>query len=192
MTKAEARKFFLDKRNTLTAGMYQQLNLDLYNVFFASVDISFIRHLHIYLPIQKKKEPDTWQIIDRIRREFPHVRLVMPRVTDDGILEHLYFEGLHQLKENAWGIQEPQQGVPADPALIDMVIVPLLAVDTEGNRVGYGKGFYDRFLKECKPSCQKMGLSYFEPVDQIEDMQVFDVKLDSVLTPKGLMHLPVV
>lgn len=188
MNKAEARKFFLTKRAELTSGLQQQLNLDLYNAFFASVDLSFIKYLHIYLPIQKNKEPDTWQIIDRIRREFPHIRLIMPRVNADGTLEHIFFEGLHQLKENSWGIQEPQQGVPANPALIDLVIVPLLAVDKGGNRVGYGKGFYDRFLKDCKPTCHKMGLSFFEPAKSISDIREFDVKLDSVLTPRGVLR----
>lgn len=177
---------FLDKRNNLAPGIQEQLNLALYNLFFSSVDLSFVKHLHLYLPIARKKEPDTWQILDRVRREFPHIRIVMPRVTSEGTLEHIYFEGIHQLKVNVWGIHEPEQGVPAKPELMDLVIAPLLAVDWNGNRVGYGRGFYDRFLAACKPSCGKIGLSFFEPVALIEDVQGFDVKLDGVLTPEGL------
>jgi 5-formyltetrahydrofolate cyclo-ligase len=137
MTKQEAREVFLQKRLALSEAEFQQLNFQLYNQFFAQLDLSFVKCLHIYLPIESKREPDTWPIIDRIQREFPHIRLSIPKVVGDH-LENIYFEGLHQLKENKWGILEPEQGVPTPAEKIDMVIVPLLAFDESGNRVGYG------------------------------------------------------
>ena len=65
-----------------------------------------------------------------------------------------------------------------------MVLVPLLAFDSKGYRVGYGKGFYDRFLKQCRNDCVKIGLSYFEPIDAINDAGEFDVPLDFCITPQ--------
>ena len=67
---------------------------------------------------------------------------------------------------------------------IEVVFVPLLGYDLKGNRVGYGKGFYDRFLSECKPETLKIGLSFFEPEELITDVFVEDVKLDYCVTPK--------
>lgn len=186
MTKAEARKIYLEKRLALTDAAYQQLNFQLYQQFFTHIDLSFIRCLHIFLPIESKREPDTWPIIDRIRREFPHVRLSIPKVVGDQ-LENIYFEGLHQLKKNKWGILEPQQGVPTPTEKIDIVIVPLLAVDVQGHRVGYGKGFYDRFLSICRPDCQRIGISCEEPCEALEDLNNNDIRLTHCLTPMDLL-----
>ena len=182
MTKKEARQLFLQKRQALSEAEFQQLNFQLYNQFFTQLDLSFIKCIHIFLPIESKREPDTWPIIDRIRREFPHVRVSIPRVAEDH-LENIYFEGLHQLKKNKWEILEPQQGVPTPSEKIDLVLVPLLAFDRFGNRVGYGKGFYDKFLAQCRTDCKKIGISLFQSIDKIEDVNGFDVKLNGCLTP---------
>lgn len=186
MNKKEVRKVFLDKRAALGEAEFQQLNSSIYNNFFLSVDLSFMKHVHIFLPMEGKREVDTWLIIDKIRREHPNVRLIIPKI-DKGKLSHFFFEGLHQVKTNTWGIPEPTQGIPALPSAIDLVVVPLLAVDTQGNRVGYGKGFYDRFLKECKPGCMKIGLSQFPPIDRVNDVTDLDVRLDAVVSPSGVV-----
>jgi 5-formyltetrahydrofolate cyclo-ligase len=81
------------------------------------------------------------------------------------------------------GIPEPVQGELIPDEQIDLVFVPLLAFDKKGNRVGYGKGFYDRFLAQCRPNTQKMGLSFFCPIDEISDVDPWDVKLDSCICP---------
>jgi 5-formyltetrahydrofolate cyclo-ligase len=187
MTKEEARKTFLQKRLALSDGAYQQLNFQLYNQFFTQIDLSFINCIHIFLPIENKREPDTWPIVDRIRREFPHVRISIPKVVGDQ-LENIYFEGLHQLKKNKWGILEPDLGVPTPTNKIEMVVVPLLAFDKSGNRVGYGKGFYDQFLGDCKISCKRIGISLFEPMEVISDTDDNDIVLTHCLVPSGLLR----
>ena len=103
-------------------------------------------------------------------------------------MENFYFEGLHQLVTSAWGIQEPKQGIPTEIEKIDLVLVPLLAFDKAGHRVGYGKGFYDRFLKGCRPDCLKAGLSFFEAEEILTDADELDVPLDLCVTPAGIIH----
>jgi 5-formyltetrahydrofolate cyclo-ligase len=100
-------------------------------------------------------------------------------------LENIYFEGLHQLKKNKWGILEPEQGVPTPTEKIDAVIVPLLAFDEKGHRVGYGKGFYDRFLAQCRKNCQRIGISFFSAATLIEDIDENDIQLTSCINPPG-------
>ena len=187
MTKQELRKTYLEKRQSLSEAEYGQLNFLLYQNFFASTDLSFIKVLHIFLPIHAKKEPDTWLIIDRIQREFPHIRISIPRVNNEkGELENFYFEGLHQLATNEWGIQEPKRGLPTEPEKIDLVLVPLLVFDEQGHRVGYGKGYYDRFLQHVKDSTLRIGLSFFPPEKVLPEISPRDISLTHAITPQNL------
>ncbi len=181
MTKEALRKIYRAKRNELSESEFLQMSRQLSDRFFLAIDLSFIKVVHVYLPIESKKEPDTWLIVERIRREFPHIRLSIPKVKDE-VMENIFFEGLHQLEKNSWGISEPKQGVPTPSEKIDLVIVPLLAFDQQGHRVGYGKGFYDRFLKECRPDCQKVGLSMFDPEKQPIEANEHDVTLTLCIT----------
>lgn len=94
-----------------------------------------------------------------------------------------------ELVENRWGVPEAvssdQSSMTTDQ--VDLVIVPLLAYDARGYRVGYGKGYYDRFLADCRPDVRKIGVSFFEPVPQIEDVDEFDVRLDACVTPEKVI-----
>jgi len=184
MRKKELRKLYLEKRQALSEGEYLQLNYLITEMFFAHVDLSFISVLHTFLPIEKNKEPNTWPIVDRIRREFPQVRISIPRVNQNlRELENFYFEGLHQLSENIWGIPEPRQGIPTPSEKIDMVLVPLLVFDETGHRVGYGKGFYDKFLQTCKSGTKRIGISLFPPITSIDDADTYDQRLTKAVTP---------
>jgi 5-formyltetrahydrofolate cyclo-ligase len=183
MTKNELRKTYLKKREALGDGEYLQLNRMICENFFLSADLSFVKVLHTFLPMVRKKEVDTWMIIERIRREFPHISISIPKVNNETQeLDSLYFEGLHQLMINSWGTQEPKQGVPTEPEKIDMVLVPLLVFDKHGIRVGYGKGYYDKFLATCKGDCKKVGVSFFDALEEIP-REAHDVKLDYVVMP---------
>jgi 5-formyltetrahydrofolate cyclo-ligase len=189
MTKRELRKLYLQKREALSEAKYGQLTFQLYQNFFSSIDLSFIKVLHTFLPIAAKKEVDTWLIIDRIKREFPHIRISIPKVNSQtGVFDSFYFEGLHQLTTNEWGIQEPKQGIPTEPEKVDLVLIPLLAYDKKGHRVGYGKGFYDKFLATCRPDCKKIGLSLFEAQEKIADVKDFDVQMDHCITPHAVIN----
>ena len=92
---------------------------------------------------------------------------------------HVYTDS-KGLEKNIFDIMEPQNE-NAHQGSIDMVLIPLLAFDQHGYRVGYGKGFYDRFLQGI--STKKVGLSLFPPVAEITDTDVHDVRMDLCLTP---------
>ena len=189
MTKEELRKIYLQKRLSLSEAEYAQLNFQLFEKFFTSVDLSSVKILSTFLPLEKNKEPDTWLIIDRIRKEFPHIRISVPRVNDQtGELENFFFQGQDQLQKNKWGIQEPKHGIPIDPAQFDLVLIPMLIFDKNGHRVGYGKGFYDKLLVSCKPSCYRVGLSFYPPVETIEDINGHDQVLTKVITPENVFN----
>jgi 5-formyltetrahydrofolate cyclo-ligase len=184
MTKSDLRKRYLERRLALTDEDYAHFNQRLCETFFLSVDLSFVRVLHTFLPIRKYNEPDTGLIVGGILKSFPLIRISIPKVNDEnGTLENYFWEGPDQLVQNKWGLIEPGHGVPTPTDKIDMVLVPLAAVDVDGNRVGYGKGYYDKFLKDCRPDCLKVGLSFFGPAEKFTDVEEHDVPLNICITP---------
>jgi 5-formyltetrahydrofolate cyclo-ligase len=183
--KSELRKLYFQKRLSLKEQECANFNRKISDQFFSGFDLSTLKTIHTYLSIIKNKEPDTWLIIDKIKKEFPAVRISVPRVKNN-TLENFFFEGIHQLEKNVWDILEPKQGIPTPSEKINLVIVPLLIFDKNGNRVGYGKGFYDRFLKECSSDCMKVGLSFFEPIEKISDVEKYDIALTHCITPTHL------
>jgi 5-formyltetrahydrofolate cyclo-ligase len=102
-------------------------------------------------------------------------------------LEHILLTDSTVIRKNDWDIPEPDQGLVIQPKQLDVVFIPLLGYDKVGNRIGYGKGFYDSFLAACKPEVIKVGLSFFLPVEQIQGMRLEDMKLDYCVHPEGII-----
>lgn len=186
MNKAELRKQALLERAALSEGQYESGSRAICEHFFFAFDLSFIRVVHLFLPLTSRKEPDIWPLIDRIRREFPHIRIAIPRISGDQ-LKSFFFEGLHQLKKNSLGIDEPSQGVEVPIEKIDLILIPLLLADHNGNRLGYGKGYYDRFLKNCRPEALRVGISLLKPINQIPT-DSHDISLTHLITPEGVIR----
>ncbi len=139
------------------------------------------KNVSIFLPIKKFNEVNTWHIINQVKANF-----YLP-VVKGKVLKHIKYKNKEQLKLSDWGILEPIDGETILPNQIDIVIVPMLAYDIKGNRVGYGAGFYDGFLKDCQPNCQFIGVSFFEPESQLIETYPTDIPLQFVVTP-NLVH----
>lgn len=193
MTKAELRKQFLTERKALTAEKVTERSQRICDQFFSLVDQRLIplredMLIHIFLPIVRQNEVNTWLIIHRLWQDFPDVR-VATSVTDTASnqLTHYLLSADTLLVENQWGIPEPallNQSVT--PTNIDIVLVPLLIFDKNGHRVGYGKGYYDRFLSKCRPDCLKVGVSLFKPVDQVDNTESTDVGLNVCISAEKI------
>jgi 5-formyltetrahydrofolate cyclo-ligase len=168
----------------LSEAEYLRLSREICENLFSNVNFENLSVIHTFLPIKSNREVDTWMIIDRVNKNYPRVRMCVPKINNQtSELEHYYLEGPEQLETNMWGIPEPVKGVPTPIEKIDAVLVPLLAFDRQGHRIGYGRGFYDRFLADCRPDCQKIGLSFFEMEDHIDGINEKDVPLDLIITP---------
>lgn len=148
------------------------------------VNYSRIHWAHIFLPITEKKEVNTWPIVEWMRQTYPALKWVLGKASlAAATMEHFLWEEHTPLVKSRYGIPEPAGGIPVEPRTLDLVFVPLLAFDLTGHRVGYGKGMYDRFLKQCRPDVRTIGLSLFEPVDVIMDADIHDIPLQTVITP---------
>jgi len=184
MLKSDIRKQALKQRDELTELQLSLLNEKLLERF-KTLDFSKIKSIHIFLPIAHRKEPDTFLLIDWLQANHPEIEIIVPKADfTTSVMSHYSFKDRADLLHNHYHIPEPQQAKPfiGTP---DMVIVPLLAFDNEGYRVGYGKGFYDRFLQNI--NTQKIGLSFFDAIPKIIDVNLNDVKLDSCITPEKII-----
>jgi 5-formyltetrahydrofolate cyclo-ligase len=190
MTKYELRKIYLARQRQLSPAERLEKSGQIAGNFFRRFHLKNIRFLHCFLPIEKNREVDTWLILQKIWAEYPAVTTLTSRVDfDKETLEIIAFSSDTKLVFNRWHILEPPPpavGVAIEPAKIDAVLIPLLACDRTGFRVGYGKGFYDKFLNQCRPDVLKIGLSYFPLVDEISDVQDFDVKIDFCIAPDAI------
>jgi len=190
MSKNELRKIYLAKRKALSDVERVRQSQEIAERFFERFSLEEIRVLHVFLTIERNREIETGFIYKRVWKDFPHIEIVVPRVNAQTMtLEHLKFGADTKLEKNTWNIFEPAESESIEIQNIDAVLVPLLCFDERGFRVGYGKGFYDKFLSECRADCLKIGLSYFAPIKEIPDAQSFDVKLDFCVTPNKIFEL---
>ncbi len=180
MLKKELRIHYLELRNSVSADNIAQASADIANQALR-LPVWAYSYYHIFLHSLKKNELHTLPLLNLLQGKDKEV--VVPKVAPENQLEHYLLTDQTRLKPNAWGIPEPVNGIPVPVERIDVIFVPLLAFDLQGHRVGYGKGYYDRFLAGCRADSIKIGLSLFSPVDSISDVNASDVPLDHCLTP---------
>lgn len=90
------------------------------------------------------------------------------------------------LKQNSFGYFEPKSILPVNIEEIDLVIVPGVVFDKNLNRIGFGKGYYDKILNRLKPSAKKVALAHdFQVLEDIP-AEEHDVKMDMIITEKNI------
>lgn len=139
-------------------------------------------YYHLFLTIAEQKEIDTEFILQILAGKDKEIVVSKSDFATLGMSHYLLTDNT-KFKKNAYNIPEPLNGLEVPVNKIDVVFVPLLAFDLKGNRVGYGKGFYDKFLSECKSETIKIGLSFFEAETIIEDISLNDIRLNYCITP---------
>ena len=144
-------------------------------------------YYHLFLTIEEQKEINTEYILQILAGKDKEIVISKCDFATLGMTHFLLTDNT-KIKKNSYNVPEPVDGLEVPDAKIDVVFVPLLAYDKQGNRVGYGKGFYDNFLSKCKPETIKIGLSFFPPEEKIEDVSANDVKLDFCVTPEGIFE----
>ncbi len=184
--KQELRKKYKDLRNTLTTDEQDELSLKIANQAL-SLDIWNHDFYHIFLPIERLREINTEFLLSILGGKDKNIVLSSSNFNDNTMKHYLLTDNT-RLVVNKYGIPEPADGIEIPVKNIDVVFIPLLAYDQVGNRVGYGKGFYDRFLSQCKSDVVKVGLSFFEPEEEIIVKNSQDIPLNSCITPKRVYH----
>lgn len=182
MLKKDLRLKYFDLRKDLTAQSLLNSSLTIANKIL-ELPIWGGEFYHIFLTIPEKKEIDTSFLLSVLHGKDKNI--VLPKVSGAN-LKHYLLTDATKLAASKWGIPEPVDGIEILEEKIDVVFVPLLAFDQNGNRVGYGAGFYDNFLSKCKTNVVKVGVSLFEAEEQISDTHKNDVPLDYCVTPNKI------
>jgi 5-formyltetrahydrofolate cyclo-ligase len=196
MLKADLRKQYLTKRRALSADEVAQRSQQIATRLLASLStlsVDKLSILHTFLPIQRHNEVDTWLIVHQLWDQYPQIQLAVP-VADmtQSTMRHYVITPETIFVANRLGIPEPPtDGQQVQPDELSIVLVPLLVFDRKGQRVGYGGGFYDRFLAQCQPDCIKIGLSLFYAIDHVSDVAETDIPLDGCVTPDAYWNFGV-
>lgn len=175
------RTLYKSKRQALTNDEVDALSLEIANRTL-QLPIWDQSSFHVFLPIERHKEINTEFLLHILSGR--DKRIVISQADfETRHMTHFLLDEHTRIKPNDYGIPEPVDGIEVPVSKIEVVFVPLLAFDQNGQRVGYGKGFYDNFLLQCKPGTVKVGLSFFEAESDISDVYPGDVKLDFCVTP---------
>jgi 5-formyltetrahydrofolate cyclo-ligase len=192
MDKKALRSKYKVLRQSLTQEEIEDKSLAIANQLLRMDAVPSLRlvwdklYYHLFLTIEEQKEINTEYILQILAGKDKEIVISKCDFATLGMTHFLLTDNT-KIKKNSYNVPEPVDGLEVPDAKIDVVFVPLLAYDKQGNRVGYGKGFYDNFLSKCKPETIKIGLSFFPPEEKIEDVSANDVKLDFCVTPEGVI-----
>jgi len=182
MLKSEIRALFKEKRKGLSLLELNSKSQQITNLIRNQIDFKN-KEVSIFLPIEKQKEFDSYPLLEELIDQGAKP-IVSKSSFEDYSLTLYRYENVSQLEINPFGIPEPKYGEIIPESLLNIVFVPLLAIDIKGNRVGYGKGFYDKLLAKCSTECLFIGISLFDEFVEIDDINPFDIPLHCCFTPE--------
>lgn len=187
LDKNSLRKAYLERRKELGEAFVAKASAEICANLLSNFDWSG-KVVHVFLPMKKFNEPDLWSIIQKLwETENAQVCTSVTHMSENH-LSHYELLPSTPLRKNSWGTDEPYEAREIDVSEIDRVLIPLLAYDKKGNRIGYGKGFYDGFLKSCREDVEKIGISFFPPETEIDGVHEADVPLDFCITPAKILE----
>ena len=183
MTKEALRQKYKALRFNFSEETIEELSLDIANKTL-QLPVWDFNNYHIFLSISEKKEINTSYLLHILQGRDKSI--VIPKVLPGTPnMKHFLLQDNTLLKASKYGVPEPVSGFEIKPLQLEVVFVPLLAYDTHGNRLGYGGGFYDRFLNQCAPETIFVGLSFFEPEARIPS-EATDISLHFCITPNKI------
>lgn len=183
--KDKLRRKLLKQRKSISASEYFGASADIVEKLKGLEEFQQSHTIHCYVSMNERREVETQELI--IEMLSKGKRIVVPVTNfESGTLDHVKLNKFEDLETNKWGVLEPESGSQLKPKEFDLVIVPMVGGDEQCNRIGYGKGFYDQFLKQVE--CPKIGLLFDQNiVDQIPT-EDFDVPMDTIITEKRIIH----
>lgn len=184
MNKQHLRTHYKLLRNALSPDDIEAKSLEIANQLL-KLDIWNASFYHVFLSITEQKEVQTDYVLNILSGKDKHIIVSKSDFTTLQMTHYLLTDNT-RIQKNKHNIPEPVDGIEIDVKKIEVVFVPLLAFDKKGHRVGYGKGFYDKFLSECQPETIKIGLSFFEAEESIVDVFESDIALDYCVTPQQI------
>ncbi|MCD9856151.1 5-formyltetrahydrofolate cyclo-ligase [Epilithonimonas sp. JDS] len=184
LKKNELRTLYKAKRMALSQDEVNFLSKKLLEKFILQFNPIENQKVNVFLAIQKFNEVNTQIFINYFFEN--KIRVFVPKIQGEKIISVEIFPD-SEFEINSWGIKEPISNNASNVEL-DYVLTPLLYCDASGNRVGYGKGFYDQFFSKYSNTEKKIGLNFFPPNEIVTDVFEKDVQLDILITPNQIFE----
>ena len=186
MDKKEIRKVILAKRASMSEELRQEKSRSIIEKVISLPEFSKARNIMTYLDF--KGEVETRDLITAILKY--GIRVVVPLCHGNNIIPCLLEHPEHDIEPGTWGVPEPRKEKvrPLPPGEIDLAVVPGVAFDTQGNRLGYGKGYYDRFLPQLREDVLKIGICFdCQIVDHLHT-DAHDYRMSLLITESAVIY----
>jgi 5-formyltetrahydrofolate cyclo-ligase len=184
-SKKELRTFAREQRSNLSESQRAEMSLLIADQYMQLFELDKPKVVHLFLPIVHLLEVNTMIILERLNTRYPEVKTVTSIIAEDGVnllTVEVRFDS--DFSVNSMDIPEPVRKVFCNEKEIEEVLTPLLATDMQGCRLGYGKGFYDRFFDKCLPNVVKTGINYFSPIETLIPKDSWDKPLSRLVNSK--------
>lgn len=183
--KETLRQKLLEQRAAISEPEFYGASADIIEELKEQREYQNAETVHCYVSMNGRREVATRELIKEMIARGVHV-IVPVTNFENGTLTHIRLTSFSDLQKNKWGVLEPKVGREVSPEILDLVIVPMVGGDENCNRIGYGKGFYDRFLKQV--NCAKIGLSFEITITDKVPTEEFDIPLDKIITEKRILQ----
>jgi 5-formyltetrahydrofolate cyclo-ligase len=189
LSKKILRQQALQQRQNLTASQVETLGVQIIQRVIEEIDWKKFTCVHVYLSCEKRKEINTWSLLDYLWSAQKHITTVTNRMNIVAKqIDCHKINGKTVLEKSAFEIFEPVENTEKiNPQQIDLMILPLLACDEQGFRLGYGKGYYDQLLARCAASMQRIGINYFLPLAEKIPHEAHDLPIHQLISPEACL-----
>jgi len=183
-TKGEIREKLRSRRAGILESEFLSRSSSITRALQQQQEYAAARTIHCYVSMNDRREVNTHPLIAAIIEEGRD--LVVP-VTHfgEGTLSHYTLTSFDELKPNKWGVLEPEDGIERTSQEFELVIVPMVGGDERGHRLGYGGGFYDRFLKEVQ--CPAVGLCFEQNIISLLPIESYDIPMNKIITEERII-----
>ena len=184
MKKSDLRKKYVELRETLSQDEVLSLSEKIFTNLLHEFSLVKDQKVHCFLSMLEKKEIDTRSFIKFCFEN--QIRVFVPKIFKNKLISIEITPEMSFVK-SFYGILEPESNLDSGEKDFDFVITPLLYCDKLGNRVGYGKGFYDEFFGNINSNAIKIGVGLFLPEEIVEDIWKKDIPIDYLVTPTAVL-----
>ena len=182
--KKEIRRQVLARREELGHNARQEKSQQIVKHLLSLSELLQAQTVMLFMDF--RNEVETGQLVDYVLETGQC--LILPRCAPQGQLDLYLVQNLAEdIEFGKWAIREPKMDLPSIlPEAIDFVLVPGVAFDKEGNRLGYGGGYYDRFMKKLRPHVPRVAVAFdCQIVDSIPTGP-YDQKITKLVTEQGV------
>ncbi|MBT31025.1 MAG: 5-formyltetrahydrofolate cyclo-ligase [Thalassobius sp.] len=181
--KEELRKKMLAQRAKLSLSEIKEFSENICSALEQLVSKEKPQVVHVFIPF--KNEPDILPFLDFLLEK--EIQVIAPKTLRNRQLEHYHYSGFSDLEQGLFKTLHPAKGLKYE-GNIDIILVPGLAFDKAGFRLGYGGGYYDTFL-DAFPKSIKVGIAYpFQLVENVP-VEAHDAKMNMIITGSETVNL---